>query len=98
MAESCRPLQLRGRAQAWRQRPSPWPQSWVALGSAIPLPGNCTCGLTRPPFALAGPFSSEDMTAWLAEGYFRGDSAVWVRRVGDGTGSYQKSDEVAKFD
>ena len=38
------------------------------------------------------------MTAWLAEGYFRGDSAVWVRRVGDGTGSYQKSDEVAKFD
>jgi len=54
--------------------------------------------IKRTDEAVHGPFSSEDMTAWLAEGYFRGDSAVWVRRVGDGTGSYQKSDEVAKFD
>eukprot|EP01102_Stenamoeba_stenopodia_P011216 TRINITY_DN3428_c0_g1_i1.p1 TRINITY_DN3428_c0_g1~~TRINITY_DN3428_c0_g1_i1.p1 ORF type:complete len:387 (+),score=140.46 TRINITY_DN3428_c0_g1_i1:95-1162(+) len=43
---------------------------------------------------IHGPFSTSAMIAWKKEGYFQGDSAVWVRRIGSTGTNFYRSDRV----
>lgn len=51
-----------------------------------------------PETEVHGPFTSTMMFSWTRQGYFVGETAVWVRRVrrlgAAGSGAWTLSDEV----